>query len=55
MVLSTDLLELPSVTHRGDHLGEFVLVTLENSVDKLPVRFPAEIVPGGYPEISSSS
>merc|ERR1719219_2198886 len=43
------LFKLPAVTHGGDHLSEFVLMTLENSVHKLPVRFPAEIVPDGYP------
>ena len=75
MTILTDLFKLPSVTHCGDHLGQFVLMTLENSerrkgnikmligntgsefspVYKLPVRFAAEIVPGGYPEISSLS
>ena len=43
------LLKLPAVAHGGDHLGELVLVTLENPVDVLPSRLPAQIVPGRYP------
>ena len=59
-----DLLKLPAVTHSGDHLREFILVTLQHPdntdvkhstqswlspVDVLPVGGAAEIVPGRYP------
>ena len=59
-----DLLKLPAVTHSGDHLCEFILVTLQHPentdvkhstqswlspVDVLPVGGAAEIVPGRYP------
>lgn len=30
-----DLLKLPAVRHRGDHLGQFLLLTLQHSVDVL--------------------
>ena len=43
------LLKLPAVAHGGDHLGELVLVTLEDPVDVLPSILPTQIVPGRYP------
>lgn len=30
-----DLLKLPAVRHRGDHLGELLLLTLQHPVDVL--------------------